>query len=85
MGASPSNKTQKSEISGIATLRSILPYQKRKQRFINGNKTFATSILAGPFAEELPIIEKYEPSQVKANLSKLYQKHQKELKKEKTS
>ena len=83
MGASSSNKAQKSEISGIATLRSILPFQKRKQRFINGNKTFATTILSGPFAEEVPFIEKYEPSKVKANLAKLFHKYQKELKKEK--
>lgn len=63
MGGSSSNASNKSEVKHIQTMRSFLPYEMRKKKFIEGNKQFAVNILAGPFAEELPLLEGVEASQ----------------------
>ena len=83
MGGSSSNASNKSEVKHIQTMRSFLPYEMRKKKYIEGNKQFAVNILAGPLAEELPLLEGVEASQLKAKLSSLYNKYKKDLTKAK--
>lgn len=41
MGGASSNASSKSEVKHIQTMRSILPYENRRRKFIEGNKQFA--------------------------------------------